>query len=59
MLLSSAEYTYNDSKNASTGKSPFSEVFRFMPELHINIAREPRKSENDDVRQRTVKLYRA
>jgi Chromo (CHRromatin Organisation MOdifier) domain len=59
MLLSSAEYAYNDSKNASTGKTPFSEVFRFMPELHINIAREPRESENDAARQRTVELYRA
>ena len=50
MLLSSAEYAYNNSKNASTGKTLFSEVFRFMPKLYINIARELRKSENNTVR---------
>ena len=51
MLLSSAEYVYNNSKNVSTGKTPFLEVFRFIPKLYINIVYKLCKSENNTVRQ--------
>jgi hypothetical protein len=59
MLLPSAEYAYNDSTNASTKASPFSMVYRFMPQLDKNIQREPRERENESARATTLELYRA
>jgi hypothetical protein len=59
MLLPSAEYAYNDSNNASTRASPFSKVYRFMPQLNINIEREPQERENEAARATIAEIDRA
>ena len=58
-LLPSAEFAYNDSQNASTGMSPFAQVYRFMPEIRINIAREPREHENESAKVKAIELHRS
>ena len=39
-LLPCAEYASNQAVNATTGKSPFEMVFKFTPNLQINVERE-------------------
>ena len=58
-LLPSAEFAYNDSQNALTGMSLFTQVYRFMPEIRINIAREPCEHENESVKVKAIELYRS
>ena len=59
VLLPSAEFVYNNSQNVLTGMSLFAQVYRFIPEIRINIAREPRKHENESVRVKVIELYRS
>jgi hypothetical protein len=47
-LLASAEFAYNNSVNATTGKTPFEMVLRFRPELNRNVAREEQAPEEDN-----------
>lgn len=57
-LLPSAEFAYNQSMNASTGKIPFEEVLRFTPEFRKQVARETqvRKGENPAARELAERL---
>jgi hypothetical protein len=52
-LLASGEFAYNDSINATTGKTPFSICLRFQPAFPMNIARETqvREGENPAARE--------
>ena len=36
-LLSSAKFAYNNSQNSSTKITPFQALYRYNPELQINI----------------------
>jgi hypothetical protein len=45
-LLPNAEYACNNSINQSTGKTPFEMVYRFEPEMRMNLAREAQAVEN-------------
>ena len=47
MLLPSAQYACNRSRNASTGQIPFEVVYRFSPSLRMNLEREKPDSENE------------
>jgi hypothetical protein len=56
-LLASAEYAMNAAPNATTGKTPFSQVLMFEPDLHLNIEGVASEdARNESARARAEKL---
>lgn len=62
-LLACAEYASNQAVNATTGKSPFELVYRFIPSMQINPAREVQEGrmlrENESAKNRVIGVEQA
>ena len=56
MLLLSAQYACNRSRNVSTGQISFEVVYRFSPSLRMNLEREKPDSENEAVKKFTADI---